>query len=222
MKMIDLSMTIRPHWRWPVETKLRHDFGKADFRSSMAQLPAHAYTHVDTPLHCVPGGTPLEKLPVDAYSGSAAVVDLSAVVRPNEGISARAIEERGGHIRPNDIIVLKTCWDAHYSPYSEEYWREAPFVTDEAALWLKSKNPRVVAFDFPQDSATKDVKRKTPVTLEESTTHKHLLVHGVLFVEYMMNLGQVTGPRITLIALPLKIEGFEGCPARVVAIEDEL
>ncbi|MDR3538387.1 MAG: cyclase family protein [Acetobacteraceae bacterium] len=221
MKMIDLSMTIRPHWRWPVETKLRHDFGESDFRSSMAQLPAHAYTHVDTTLHCRRDGTPLEKLPVDAYSGSAAVIDLSGVIRPNEGISAGVLEERGGHVRPHDIIILKTCWDTHYSPYSEDYWREAPFVTDEAALWLKSKDPRVVAFDFPQDYAIKDVTRKTPVTLDESTTHKHLLFDGVLFVEYMMNLGQVTSPRITLIALPLKIEGFEGCPARVVAIEEE-
>jgi arylformamidase len=222
MKMIDLSMTIRPHWRWPVETKLRHDFGESDFRVSIAQLPAHAYTHVDTPLHVRPDGTPLEKLPVDAYSGSAAVVDLSQLVRANEGISAAALAAQGDHVRAHDIIVLKTCWDTHFSPYSEDYWRQAPFVTDDGALWLKSKNPRVVAFDFPQDYAIKDVTRKTPVTLDASTTHKHLLIDGVLFVEYMMNLAAVTRPRITLIALPLKVEGFEGCPARVVAVEDDI
>jgi arylformamidase len=219
MKMIDLSMIIRPHWRWPVAFSRRVDFDKAEFRVSMAQLPAHAFTHVDTPLHCHQGGITLEKLPVDAYSGSAAVVDLSDI-QPNEGITAQKLAQRGKHIRPNDIVLLKTCWDTHFDPNTKDYWIQAPYVTEEAALWLADKKPRVVAFDFPQDYCLKDVERSTPHTLDESTAHKHLLYNGVLFIEYLCNLTAVTAERVNLVALPLKVEGFEGCPARVVVLEE--
>jgi kynurenine formamidase len=219
MKMIDLSMTIKPHWRWGVSFSLRSDFDSADFRASMAQLPAHAFTHVDTPLHCRPGGDTLEKMPVDAYSGSAAVVDLSHI-QPNQAIVAKDLIDHGAHILPHDIVLLKTCWDTHFHPESKEYWSQAPYMTDEAALWLAGKEPRVVGFDFPQDYLMKDVDRRTPYTLEESTTHKHLLYHGVLFIEYLANLREISGKRVKLIALPLKVEGFEGCPTRVVVLED--
>jgi kynurenine formamidase len=218
MEMIDLSMTIKPHWRWPVAFSLRSDFGTADFRSSMAQLPAHAFTHVDTPLHCRKGGVPVDKLPANAYSGSAAVVNLSAI-QPNQGISAQDLADHGKHIRPADIVLLKTCWDTHFHPDSKEYWSQAPYLTDEAAMWLAEKKPRVVGFDFPQDYPLKDVNRKSPATLEESTAHKHLLYHGVLFIEYLANMAAVTADRVNLIALPLRLEGFEGCPARVVVLE---
>jgi kynurenine formamidase len=56
--------------------------------------------------------------------------------------------------------------------------------------------------------------------LDESTAHKHLLYNGVLFVEYLSNLAAVTAERVNLVVLPLKVEGFEGCPARVVVLED--
>jgi len=58
------------------------------------------------------------------------------------------------------------------------------------------------------------------LTLAESTAHKHLLYNGVLFSEYLCNLGAVKQNRVNIIALPLKLEGVEGSPVRVVAIED--
>lgn len=219
MKMIDLSMTIKNHWRWKVVHQLRHDFDRGDdMRSSIFEMGAHAFTHVDTPLHCNREGITLEKLSVDAYSGSAAIIDIS-YIKANEKITADDLKKNGTHVQENDIIILKTCWDEHYDPNSKEYWTEAPYVTEEAAKWLLEQKPRAVGFDFPQDYPLKLIDRGGNFKLDELTTHKYLLNNGILHIEYLCNMKEVKSERIELIALPLKLEGFEGGPARIVAIE---
>jgi arylformamidase len=216
---IDLSMTIKDHWRWKVDQVLHHDFEKGDdFRTSIFQMGAHAFTHVDTPLHCKPGSITLGELGVGAYSGSAAVVDIS-YKKANEPITVEDLQENGKHIKPDDIVLLKTCWDTHCNPTSKEYWTEAPYVTEEAAIWLREKKPRVVGFDFPQDYSLKLIDQGGNWKLEELTTHEHLLNHDILHIEYLCNMSKITKDRVELICLPLKLEGFEGGPARVVAIE---
>ena len=66
MKLIDLSFPIRDHWRWGYKQSLKHTLEAGDdFRASVMTLPAHAFTHVDTLLHCKPGGAPaLDELPI--------------------------------------------------------------------------------------------------------------------------------------------------------------
>jgi kynurenine formamidase len=39
-------------------------------------------------------------------------------------------------------------------------------------------------------------------------------------VEGLCNLEEIRKPKVKVIALPLKIEGGDGAPARVIAIED--
>ncbi|MBP2625685.1 MAG: hypothetical protein H6Q68_396 [Firmicutes bacterium] len=219
MKIIDLSMTIKNHWRWNVTQTFRHHFDRGDdFRTSILQIPAHAFTHVDTSLHCQAGGPTLDQLDVFSYSGPATVIDLT-FIQPNQEITAEHIRDNAGHVAEGDVILLKTCWDTHYEPDSKEYWTEAPYISDKASIWLNSIKPRVIGFDFPQDYAIKSITRSS-FTLEESTAHKHLLCNGVLFVEYLCNMSQISQEKVKFIALPLKLEGFEGGPVRAIAIED--
>ena len=59
MKIIDLSMTIQSHWRWNVNHELFKDLEKGDsFQISMLTLHAHAFTHMDTPLHIIRNEAP--------------------------------------------------------------------------------------------------------------------------------------------------------------------
>lgn len=217
--MIDLSMTIKDHWRWSIEHSLKYDFEKGnDFRSSVVKLGVHAFTHVDSPLHCKQGGETIENLDVDAYSGTAAIVDLS-FIQPNEAIAIDHVKKHGAHIQQNEIVLLKTCWDDQRDPYSKEYWTEAPYINEEATLWLKDRKPRAVGFDFPQDYPLREIDRGGDFNLNESTTHKHLLYNDILHIEYLCNMKSVTKERVELIALPLKFAGLEGVPARVVVLE---
>ena len=221
MRLIDLSMTITEHWRWGYNRTLRHTLENGDdFRTSVLQLPAHAFTHVDTPLHCKPGGGPaLDELDIGCYSGEAAVIDLSDI-KPDQKITVERIKQNVNHIRQGDIILLKTCWDKQRDPQTKEYWTDAPFVSEEASVWLREQKPKAVGFDFPQDVILKQAATYVGcLPLSQSPTHIYLLMNDILLIEYLAGMSQITEKRIQFLALPLKLAGVEGCPVRAVALE---
>ena len=221
MQRIDLSMTIRNHWRWIVKQTFHHDYSRGDdFQTSILEMGAHAFTHVDTPLHCKQGEATLDQMDIYSYSGPSVIIDISYILA-NEPIRVEDLQNHCPEFNKGEIILLKTCWDEKYHPDTKEYWVEAPYVTEEAAIWLREKSPKAVGFDFPQDYPLKLIDNKHLI-LKELTTHKHLLYEGILHIEYLCNMKQVLSNRIELIALPLKLEGFEGGPARVMAIDHNL
>jgi arylformamidase len=55
---------------------------------------------------------------------------------------------------------------------------------------------------------------------EEPRTHRTLLGNGIAIIESISSeLRRLTGERIFLVCLPLRIEGTDGAPARVVAFQ---
>ena len=50
--------------------------------------------------------------------------------------------------------------------------------------------------------------------------HNLILRKGIYQIEYLCNLHRIDAKRVTLIALPLKLAGSEGAPARVIALLD--
>jgi arylformamidase len=216
VQIIDLSMTIQPHWRWKVETELASDFSKGDpFRSTVLKMIAHAFTHVDTPLHIMPDQTTIDSVALELLSGQAAVVDLT-FVEAKQGIRRDHVKDAESLIEPGDILLLKTGWDLKRSYTSKEFWTEAPFVEEETAEWLATKPIKAIGFDFPQDFMIRETHIRHPAT-EEMPTHDLLLRKGIFLIEYLCNLHSVQRTRVNIFALPLKIAGAEAAPARVIA-----
>jgi kynurenine formamidase len=56
---------------------------------------------------------------------------------------------------------------------------------------------------------------------ELAEVHRIGFEGGVLVVEGLANLTLLSKPGVTFIALPLKIAGGDGAPARAVAIEED-
>jgi len=70
MRIVDLSFPIRPHFRWKVEPTLVRSHAAGDvFQSTVLTVACHAYTHVDAPVHFLPGDRDIASMPVT--SGSA-------------------------------------------------------------------------------------------------------------------------------------------------------
>jgi kynurenine formamidase len=44
--------------------------------------------------------------------------------------------------------------------------------------------------------------------------------NDIIIIEGLCNLDQITNHKVTLIALPLKVEGGDGAPSRVIALQD--
>ena len=218
-QIIDLSMAIEDHFRWPVERHLKSDHARGDlFQVTWLGWPVHGFTHMDSPRHFFADGKTTSDIPLHATVGGAAVVDLTPVA-PNREVSAERIAAAAGHVQPGDIVIIKSCWEQHRSPKTAEFWTEAPYMSRQAAEWLLERRPRAVAFDFPQDYTIRLLLQGEIRPIEEHVTHDVLLRNGVILIEYLANTAALTAPRTFLCCLPLKVPGADGAPARVVALE---
>lgn len=220
MRIVDLTYPIVDHFRWPVERTLLKDHARGDpFQVTRIALATHAFTHVDSPRHYFPGAPTTSEVPLEATVGEAAVIDL-ADVAADEPIDAARLAARARHLRSGDIAVLKTGWDARRPLADERFWREAPWLTRDAAEWLLAQRIRALAVDFPQDRVIRDLLDGVVRPIEEHVTHDVLLRNGVILIEYLCNGLALDRPRVFLCCLPLKLPSCDGAPARVVAFLD--
>jgi arylformamidase len=218
-RIVDLTMPVEDHLRWPVDRRLKGDFAKGDqFQVTWAGWSVHGFTHVDAPRHILPKGATTSELALDRVVGEAAVIDLTGIA-PNAAIEADLLERRGGHLRENDIVLLKTSWDRVESPRAPEFWTRSPYMTRGASEWLLSRKPRAVGFDFPQDLPIRDLLQSVTRPIADFVTHDVLLRRGVTLIEYLCNMAELRSPRTQFFALPLKLLDADGAPARAIAIE---
>ncbi|MEM7189453.1 MAG: cyclase family protein [Pseudomonadota bacterium] len=220
MKIIDLSMPVDAgHFRWPVERGKKGDYAEGDlFEASWLKTSCHGFTHMDAPRHMVPGGPALDDLDLARVVGRAAVIDLRDV-RPNEEITAHRLARRAGHLAEGEIALFQTAWDQQRDWSTPAFWRDAPFMSREAAEWLLDRGVTACAFDFPQDYTIRLLLDGEVRPIEEHVTHDVLLRNNVTLIEYLVNTDQVAGPHTFLAALPVKMSASDGAPSRVIAIE---
>jgi len=220
MNVYDLSMPIETgHIRWNVETGKRGNFAEGDlFEVSWLHTTCHGFTHVDAPRHMVPGGAVLGDLSLDRVIGPASVIDLTGV-QPNEAIDAKRLDSAGAHVAGNQIVLFKSCWYLQRDYHTESFWREAPYLTRDAAQWLLDRRPTAVAFDFPQDWTIRRLLDGDVRPIEEHVTHDVLLRNNVTLIEYLIGTEQITTDQTFLCAQPLHLPEADGAPARVVAID---
>ena len=219
-RIVDLTTPIEDHFRWPVEHRLLSDHGgEKPFRVSWYGWVMHGFTHVDAQCHYVPGAPSIEATPLAKLVGEAAIVDLHGIPGDTP-VTAEMLEEKGGHVRDGDIVILAAQWETRRDLHTPEFWTTAPYVTDDACAWLMDRNVRTAGFDFPQDYCIRKLLHGESSPFEDNTTHYHLLRHGVTLVEYLRNLGQIPTPRAQIAILPLLILGSDGAPARAVAWVD--
>jgi arylformamidase len=222
MAIIDLSFPIRPHFRWKVEPTLRSSHARGDlFQSTILTVSCHAYTHVDAPVHFLPGDRDIAAMPVDQWIGDAAVVDLTHL-GDNGEVSASELEAHAGHVQRGDIVLLRTDWPRKVSVESEKFWRDAPYTARSACDWLVRRGVKAVGYDYPPDQCIRTTifSPGTKVERGECVTHDVFFPAGITVIEYLTNLDRIGVPRCRFLALPLRIEGADGSPVRAVAMVD--
>lgn len=219
MRVVDLTFPIKPHFRWRVTTELRTSHAKGDlFQSTVLTVNCHAFTHVDAPLHFLPGDRHIAEMPVDQWVGEAAVVDLTHVPENGE-VTAADLEASAQHARPGDIVLLRTDWPRRVSVESEKFWRDAPYTHRSACDWLIQRQVKAVGYDYPPDYCIRTMTFEPQKRLrrEDNTTHEAFFPAGITVIEYLTNLDRIGAPRCRFAALPLPVEGADGSPVRAVA-----
>jgi kynurenine formamidase len=162
----------------------------------------HTGTHMDAPAHFYNGVPTIEQVPLDRCIGPAALVDASRV-------GAR------GAITPGDLVghedrivatrkvVLRTGWSGRWG--EDDYFRDYPVLSEEAAEWLVERRVHLVGLDAPS------------VDYEPHPVHYILLGSDAVIVENLTRLELIGRPTFELIVVPLPLQGLEASPVRAVA-----
>lgn len=166
----------------------------------------HLGTHIDAPLHYVPGGASIEQVPLDVLIGPALVVDVPGVdtITPAE---LDALEVPEGVTR----LLFKTRNSQLWHQPEHEFVTDYVALTSEAAAWLVQRDIRLVGIDYLSVE---------PFHASQPRTHWELLSAGVVIVEGL-NLCEVEPGDYTLVCLPIKLVGSDGAPARAVLMREQ-
>jgi kynurenine formamidase len=103
----------------------------------------HHGTHVNAPLHLVPGGVGVGELPLDLFFGDGVVLD---VPKGEWELIEPADLEGAGDVLPGDIVIVNTGWHHGYSD-SIEYFGHGPGLSADAAQWLIEHGVKLVGID---------------------------------------------------------------------------
>ncbi|MDP6517424.1 MAG: cyclase family protein [Alphaproteobacteria bacterium] len=215
-ELVDLSIPVRHgEGRLGLEVAFEtpYRFEACGWRGSTFSMFCHYATHVDAPNHFLADGNTIDQAPLDKLIGPAAVIELADHGRA-AAISGDALEDRGRHAEPGDIAVLRTGWtDACWG--TDRFWREGPYLAPDGADWLVERGVKAVVYDFAEEYEV----RKPGFRGEDCIVHHRILSRDIYNIEYVHNLAAIARPRCTIIALPIKLVGLDGAPARVLALE---
>ncbi len=180
------------------------------WNASKLCLYSHCGTHIDAPVHFGVGIETIDAINVENFIGPAWVADVRPI-GPRALIEPQYLGAIAEKFKPGESLLICTGWSAYYG--REQYREELPRISEELARWCVEKKVRMLGVEPPSVADINNID-------ELATIHKTLFEGGVIVVEGLANLTSVSKPRVTFIALPLKVAGGDGAPARAVAIEE--
>lgn len=208
-RVVDLSLPVSGTMRG-VEILPNRSLEKDGWNATTLSLYSHAGTHMDAPKHFLPGGESLERLDLSVCIGPARVVQL-APAQPRQLLTVADVTGALGHVFPGDRLLFRTDWSKRFG--TPEYRDQLPRISLDLAQWLVDCQVALIGVEPPSVADVNDMRELTDV-------HQTLFRGGVVIVEGLANLDQLTQTEVEFIALPLNITGGDGCPVRAIAVED--
>ncbi len=158
-------------------------------------MDLHTGTHIDAPYHMLADGETIEKMDVSKLIRKVKVLDLSEV---NDRITDSDLQKKD--VPQNEFVLLKTK-----NSFTDEYVTDFVFLDKYGAAYLKDKGVQGIGID------ALGIERSQP----DHATHKILMGSGCIIIEGL-RLKDIPEGDYIMYALPLKIRGGDGAPARVV------
>ncbi len=189
------------------ETKDRLEYPAEGFAVRRLVMSDHSATHVDAPVHFIPGGKTIDQTPLDIYAGPARVVDFSGDTGDQGELALPDFAEKTDNehieIRAGDCVLFR---------FEGENGKVYSGLSEDLSGYLASRKVRLVGTDQPSIDWSENKSRPA---------HRILLSAGIPVVEMLTNLDAVKGKEATFMGFPLKITGATGSPIRAVAIQQQ-
>jgi kynurenine formamidase len=180
------------------------------WNATTLHLYSHCGTHMDAPLHFGVNAQTIDKLPTERLISEAWVVNLTHI-KPKEEILIAHLDAIVNDFKAGQSIILHTGWSSKLG--TAAYRDDLPRISVELANWLGEKKVNVLGVEPPSVADVNNIDEVTEI-------HNILMKNDIIIVEGLCNLEQITTSKVTLIALPLKVEGGDGAPSRVIALQN--
>lgn len=183
----------------------------------------HGGTHLDSPIHFAEKGETSERIPLQQLIGPAAVIDVAEKCSRDADyrLTAQDItqwEAKHGKIQPHTIVLVRTGW-SHFWPERKRYMGiDAPGDTKNLHFPGLSREAAELLAERGVDGVGIDTASIDYGQSQEFIAHRILNQRNIYGLENLANLDRLPETGATLIALPMKIKGGTGGPARVIAI----
>jgi arylformamidase len=168
---------------------------------SMLEIISHTGTHIDAPLHFIPGGSTISDMPLDATVGRARVIEI----KDEEKIKVPELKKH--NIKKGERLLFKT----RNSPIvyeSPTFVEDYVYLDGAAAEYLAEKKIRL----FGLDNITIGHFKEEQNVIK---THQSLLAAGIYILENCA-LGNVPPGEYELLCLPLLMYNGDAGPCRAI------
>ncbi|MBE9464051.1 cyclase family protein [Dyadobacter subterraneus] len=171
-----------------------------EFQIGKIEMVTNTGTYIDCPFHRFEHGKDLSEVELEAFANLEAIT-----VSVPDVLSIGAEYFKNLELR-NKAVMVRTDWSKHWN--TDQYFENHPFLTQDAAEYLRDCNVKLVGIDSHNIDDTRGKCR--PV-------HTTLLGSEILIVEHLCNLEKLPAENYHFSAVPPKFKGAGTFPVRAFA-----
>ncbi len=162
------------------------------------QLSAHTGTHVDAPLHFIDKGKDITAISLNRLMGKVKVIEI-------KGIYEITLDEIKDKISSSDERVIFKTRNSKSDWFNKDFTENFVYLATDAAEFLKEKGVLTIGIDYLSIAGMAN----------GIEVHRILLAEEIFIIEGL-DLRFIDAGDYEMICLPLKIQGSDGSPARVL------
>ena len=186
--------------------------------------PEHGGTHLDAPIHFAERGQTTDQIPLERLVAPAVLIDVTAQAAADRDYrltrdDVLAFERRHGRIPRGAFVVLRTGWSRFWPDRKAYLGDDTPndatklhflaFGADAARLLVEERRVGALGIDSPSIDYGPS---------QDFIVHRIAMGANVPAIENLTSLAELPPTGALMIALPMKIEGGSGGPARAIAL----
>jgi kynurenine formamidase len=183
----------------------------------------HGGTHLDSPIHFGKGRFAVDEIPASKLVGPAVVIDVGAACAkdPDYRLSAQDIaawQKANGRIPAGAIVLIHTGWGRFWPDKKRYLGTDVPGDTAHLHFPGFSREAAEALTTLPISGVGIDTASMDYGPSKDFIAHQIINGANLYGLENVANVEKVPTTGATLIALPMKIKGGSGAPARIIAI----
>ena len=185
------------------EESRTHYAAGTEFHIGKIEMVGNTGTYVDAPFHRFESGKDLSELPLSSLA------ELEGIVIHAGGERSITRADVSSHDVRGKAVLIHTGWSRHWN--TEQYFEGHPFLTEDAAVWLRDEGAALVGIDSLNIDSTDDGRRPA---------HTILLGAEIPVCEHLRGLDQLPDVGFRFSAVPVKVRAFGSFPVRAYACVD--